>query len=761
MIAANFIEFAARLTAGSKAAGSLTKSSSFWARNLANANDGGQSPPLEVLQCRARLIFMDDQNDLTALGIASYEEALRSVEGFRERPGQRAMVEAISSAFAAAGSGDDPDQPARAIALIQAGTGVGKSAAYITAGIAVARAQKKRLLISTSTTSLQEQLVSKDLPALAAAAAVPFTYALAKGRGRYVCKLKLMRRAGIDLTSQDTIELEDDALPQSQSAQADSRVMFYRSLADALKAGWDGDRDALPEGSQPEAWSTVAADRHTCTARACEHYSACSYYLARRKLAGVDLIVANHDLVLASIGGRTLPDLGDCLVVFDEGHHLGEKAIDQFASAMDLTRLRWLEKLPKTLAGVASELQVPVPFELEKVCHELKSTLADMGRIVWDAFSSDMKGRDATRRLSDVEVARILGEPLRLASAHANDLSALATTLGEELRARMKEEPGSNARWSALYVAVGSYTPRIAETQHTAEMLLSEGEEARTIAKWCSAELSGSYIGLHLNACPILPGDLLRFHLWPLIRGAVVTSATLQSCGSWDYVLSELGLQDDPAVSVQVVASPFDYAKQGRLIVRKTRARPNSLSAYNAEVCELIAGEVEAQKKGALALFTSKRHMEQAFDSLADSLRERVLVQGRMSKRALIAEHRRRIAAGGPSVIFGLASFGEGLDLPGDLLEHLLIAKLPFAPPSNPVAEARAEYLESIGGDPFGDLVVPAAGVRMLQWTGRSIRTEEDTSRITCFDSRLTDKDFGRRILKGLPPYRLEVQRVS
>jgi ATP-dependent DNA helicase DinG len=703
---------------------------------------------------------MDDQQNLTALGIASYEAALRSVDGFRERPGQRAMVVAVARAFAAAGVGDDSEQPSRAIAVIQAGTGVGKSAAYITAGIAVAKAQKKRLVLSTSTTSLQEQLVSKDLPALAAAATEPFTYALAKGRGRYVCKLKLMRRAGVDAASQDTLELENESSLPQQATVTDSRVVFYRSLADALQTGWDGDRDSLPEGTQAEAWGTVAADRHTCTARACSHYSSCSYYLARRKLAGVDLIVANHDLVLASIGARTLPELEDAYWVFDEGHHLGEKAVEQFASSMDLTRLRWLEKLPRALASVASELQVPIKIDLDRVCHELKATLADMSRIVWDAFASEMNGRDSSRRLSDTEVESFLGEPLRLVSAHANDLSALAVTLGDELRARMKEEPGSNARWSALYVAVGSYAPRITETQHAADMLLSEEEEARTTAKWCSAEVNGSYIGLQLQACPILPGDLLRYHVWPRIRGAVVTSATLQSCGSWDYVLSELGLENDPAVSVKEVASPFDYAKQGRLIVRKTRAMPRSLTAYNAEVCQLLAGEIEVLEKGGLALFTSRRHMQQAFDAVPEALRERVLVQGSMSKRALIAEHRQRVAAGEPSIIFGLASFGEGLDLPGDLCEHLLVTKLPFAPPSSPVAETRAEYVESIGGDPFADLVVPAAGVRMLQWTGRGIRTEEDTARITCFDSRLTEKDFGRRILNGLPPYRLEVQRA-
>lgn len=699
---------------------------------------------------------MDDVVELAALGLASYEAALRNMEGFRERQGQRAMAEEVARTFASAGVGDDAEPPARAIAVIQAGTGVGKSAAYITPGVAIAKSQGRRLVISTSTTALQEQLVAKDLPALAAAVPEPFTFAVAKGRGRYACKLKLLRHAGVSSEHQDALHFDDEAAGPADAPHA--RVEFYRSLAESLHAGWDGDRDSLPESPQPDDWQAIAADRHTCTARACAHYSSCSYYAARRRLVGVDVIVANHDLVLASIGARTLPELEDCYWVFDEGHHLGEKAVEQFASTMDLTRLRWLDKLPAALSGVASQLQFPVSCDVGRLCRELKSTLSDVARIIWDSFASDLKGRDPTRRLKEHEIASILGEPLRLIEGHTRDLSALSSSLGEELRARMKEEPESNARWTTLYVAVGTFAPKLAETQHSAEMLLSDGDDARTTAKWCSADVTGSFVGLQLHACPILPGDLLRFHLWPRVRGAVVTSATLKGCGTWDYALSELGLSEDAAVTRTEVESPFDYARQGSLIVRKTRSLPRNLDAYNAEVCNLIAAEVEYLDKGGLALFTSRRHMEQAFEAVPESLRHRVLVQGTLSKRNLLAEHRRRILCGEPSLIFGLASFGEGLDLVGDLCEHLLIAKLPFAPPSNPVAEARAEYVESIGGDPFADLTVPAAGVRMLQWTGRGIRTEQDTARITVFDSRLTEKDFGRRILRGLPPYRLEVR---
>jgi ATP-dependent DNA helicase DinG len=321
----------------------------------------------------------------------------------------------------------------------------------------------------------------------------------------------------------------------------------------------------------------------------------------------------------------------------------------------------------------------------------------------------------------------------------------------------MKEEPGANPRAAALFSVIGGFAPRIKNIKHTAEMLMNEGEEARTTAKWCSADTDGPHVSLHLHACPILPGELLMYNLWPKVRGAVLTSATLSSCGSFDYYMEESGLAQDPAARTLAVKSPFDYARQGSIVVAKTRAHPRSLAAYNTEVAGLLTAAIGRIEKGALALFTSRRHMEEALEAVPSTLRDRVLVQGSMSRAALLAEHSRRVESGLPSMLFGMQSFGEGLDLPGALCEDIFVAKLPFSQPTDPVTEARAEYVESLGGNSFDDIVVPAAGVRMLQWTGRGIRTETDIARITCFDRRLTEKDFGRRILKGLPPYPVRV----
>jgi len=702
---------------------------------------------------------IDNIERLEATGIAAFDAVVARLPGFRQREGQRAMALEVARTFASAELGDTQNAPHRSIAVVQAGTGVGKSAAYISVGVAIAKARKTRLILSSSTVALQSQLMEKDLPLLAKALPEPFTFALAKGRGRYVCKEKLLRRALIDTTAQDVLDLEDEHSPVADPAAraGDARVVIYRSLADALANGWEGDRDSLPEAPSPDLWSPVAAERNTCAARSCTHYASCAYYQARKRLAGVDVIVANHDLLLASVGARTLPDLDSCLIVLDEAHHVPQKAIDQFESNMDLSRLRWIDKLPRALAAIAGELSTPIEPGMEQIARELKTALNDTGGLLWDNFSSRMRTKDGVLRMTETEITAILSEPLRLIASHSGQLDSALQVLNEELRTRMKEEPGANPRAAALFSVIGGFAPRIRSIKRTAEMLLNEGDEARTTAKWCSADTSGTHVSLHLHACPILPGELLMYNLWPKVRGAVLTSATLSSCGSFDYYMEEAGLAQDSAARTLAVKSPFDYARQGSIVVAKTRAQPRSLAAYNTEVAGLLAVEIARIERGALALFTSRRHMEEALLAVPASLRDRVLVQGSMSRAALLAEHSRRIEAGLPSMLFGLQSSGEGLDLPGALLEELFVTKLPFAQPTDPVNEVRAEYVESQGGNPFDDLVVPAAGVRMLQWTGRGIRTETDTVRITCFDRRLTEKDFGRRILMGLPPYPVRV----
>ena len=239
------------------------------------------------------------------------------------------------------------------------------------------------------------------------------------------------------------------------------------------------------------------------------------------------------------------------------------------------------------------------------------------------------------------------------------------------------------------------------------------------------------------------------------MRGAVLTSATLTSCGSFDFFLRESGLHGDEAASTLEVHSPFDYAAQGTLVAAETRADPKDAAHFTAEMVDALMLDLALVDYGALVLFTSREQLRQAVDALPTDMRALVLVQTALPRTQLLARHRERVAQGQPSIIFGMQSFGEGLDLPGRLCESVFITKLPFAPPDDPVGETRAEWLRAVGRDPFSELVVPATAMRLAQWAGRAIRTEEDQAHVYCYDRRLTRTHYGQRLLKGLPPFTL------
>ncbi len=677
------------------------------------------------------------------------------------------MAERIASALGAATLGQHPD-PTRAISVIQAGTGVGKSAAYLATTVAMALARNTRVLISTATVALQDQLMTKDLPALSAVLPTPFVYALAKGRGRYVCKLKLERLVGAGTTADEELFESDDDQPPPRAGYArqtqgedpeQRRIRLYASLAQALAEGhWDGDRDKLESQPEPRDWATVAAERHTCTARHCPRYRHCSYYEARSGLAQAQVIVANHDLVLASLGMKALPELDNCLVVFDEGHHLPGVALGQFACNMDLSNLRWLDRLPRVLREVSDKMSLALAQDVATLAQQLKSALQDVGRMAMDLLTVTSTGYDGVHRFKNGVLPLAWHDPMHLIHGHAAGLSQALEALGAAVKLLAKEDPSQAARCSLMYARLGQMAPRLVGVVATSASLLEHGPVP--VAKWLRSDTSSGLVFLTAHACPIEPGDLLRDSLWSQVRAAVVTSASLTSCGSFDYFLGESGLLGNPDVCTLEVASPFDYSSQGRLIVVETRADPKNVQAYTLEMVQELLADLSAVAHGALVLFTSRVQMKAAMDALPAALRESVLVQGQMARGRLLGVHQARVEAGMPSVIFGLQSYGEGLDLPGDLCETVFIAKLPFSPPADPVEEARSEWLKSVGRDPFSELVVPAAGIRLLQWTGRAIRKEDDCATVICYDRRLLRMSFGQRMLRGLPSYAL-LRRVN
>jgi ATP-dependent DNA helicase DinG len=754
-----------------------------------------------------------------ALALAAFDHMVARAPGFRSRPGQREMAALIAHTLSGVRLGDgavagDAALPDRGIAVVQAGTGVGKSAAYASTVIPLALAQQKRVIISTATVALQEQLIAKDLPALSAALPESFTFALAKGRGRYVCRLKLDQLSGGDAASADLFESDDALDPASESpdqvaagavaraagsARAaerwTERARTYTEWSQSLDGGtWDGDRDRLDTPPEGDLWSPVAAERHSCTARHCPSYNSCSYYQARARLAQSQVIVVNHDLLLSTLGLHALPDPSDCYVVFDEAHHLGPVAQGQFTESMDLMRSQWLDRLPRAVEEVAGALQHTPGVDVAQLARELKAAQGELARLAMARIGESpewlaLTGRASSRPVPVEGLSRggfRQAQPERgyqaapvvdrfeggaLPSGWAETVSQMHTrasallkvmeALATQLKANARDNPGDAARCARLYSRLGVLAPRLQHAQATAELWLQEADAGHPpLAKWLEAGIQHGLVTLTAHACPLQPGSLLRHQLWSKVRAAVVTSASLVTCGGFDHFLHESGLAYDDAVVAREVQSPFDHAAQGRLVVVQTQADPKDVEAYTREMLDALMADLAEVQRGALVLFTSRAQLRRAQDllerGLHSDLRNKVLVQGEASRTQLLQRHAERVQAGEVSILFGLQSFGEGLDLPGELCEWVFITKLPFASPSDPVGQARADWLKAQGRDPFSELVVPATGARLLQWTGRALRSETDEAVVVCYDARLLKQSYGRRMLKGLPPYRLQ-----
>jgi ATP-dependent DNA helicase DinG len=742
-----------------------------------------------------------------ALALAAFDHVVSHAAGFRARPGQREMAALIAHTLSGVSLGDgsvsgEAGLPERGIAVVQAGTGVGKSAAYVSTVIPLALAQQKRVVISTATVALQEQLIAKDLPALAAALPEPFTYSLAKGRGRYVCRLKLDQLSGGDAASADLFE-SDDATETPDASAAGIAAHTVASAAASARAAerwgerakqymqwtvqldsgaWDGDRDRLDEPPEGELWSPVAAERHSCTARHCPSYNSCSYYQARAKLAQSQVIVVNHDLLLSTLGLHALPAPEDCYLVFDEAHHLGAVAQGQFSESMDLMRSQWLDRLPRAVDEVAGALQHRPGVDVALLAREMKGAQGELARLAmarigalpaWAALTGraprstparggfDAAGAPVVERFEGGALPPEWMESVALLHSRASALLKVMEALATQLKANARDNPGDAARYARLYSRLGVLAPRLQHAQATAELWLQDPAAGQPpLAKWLEAGIQHGLVTLTAHACPLQPGSLLRHQLWNKVRAAVVTSASLVTCGGFDHFLHESGLAYDDAVVAREVQSPFDHARQGRLVVVQTQADPKDVEAYSREMLDALMDDLAAVQRGALVLFTSKALMRRAQEllerGLHRELRDKVLAQGEASRTQLLRQHAERVAAGGASILFGLQSFGEGLDLPGELCEWVFITKLPFASPSDPVGQARADWLKAQGRDPFSELVVPATGARLLQWTGRALRSETDEAVVVCYDARLLRQSYGRRMLKGLPPYKLQ-----
>ncbi|MBK7731071.1 MAG: ATP-dependent DNA helicase DinG [Gammaproteobacteria bacterium] len=697
-------------------------------------------------------------NDVVKQTIQGAYSNWLAARGLKPRAGQSSMIAHVANALARSG---DPESGAPPICVVEAGTGTGKTIAYAVAAIPIARALGKKLVVSTATVALQEQLAYRDFPDLQAAGALDFSFALAKGRGRYACTARLdsLLRGAHD-ADESQLALMDELVP---AVNAEARSLFQALYGAVSDGSWAGDRDSWPDALPDGRWAMVTTDHHQCSGRRCSYVAQCPFFSAREGLDSVDCIVANHDLVLADIalgGGAVLPAPEDTIYVFDEAHHLPDKARNQlsFHARIGLAREHIAEC--RRLAGEliaeprSSDTLRRRLSEVPGLGEEIDLALGSAGALLQPLLVAAPVARSGVTEYR-LPHGRVPAEIAGVAAVLHNALAKLGGALGgaEEELARQLELGGAAAqsRYALLGLMIGRIERLLSLWRAWAEPDRA-GEPPQ--ARWIRTSEQRALEDIEVAAAPVLAANLLRESIWERACGAVLTSATLTALGSFDRIILRAGLPDDSVFAT--VPSPFDYQGRACLAVPRLAADPGDPLAHTREVGSWLDANLDLAE-ASLVLFASRKQMRDVYDRVCLALRDRILLQDHFTKQELLRLHRERVEAGAGSVIFGLASFAEGIDLPGGYCMHVVIAKLPFAVPDEPVEAALAEWVESRGGNPFMEISVPDAALRLVQASGRLLRTEEDTGRITLLDRRVITRAYGRKILDSLPPFRREV----
>lgn len=582
--------------------------------------------------------------------------------------------------------------------LIEAGTGVGKSLAYLLPAIEHAGCGKK-VVISTHTLYLQAQLISKDIPFLQDVLPYPrFKAVLMKGRANYLC----LNNFDLELGQLHLMDDKNTSLLQRWAMETET-----------------GDLSELD--FRFSGWSDICSNLDTCHRQDCRWYSKCFYYKMRKAASEADIIVTNHSLFFSDLAVRMsdanagiLPDYD--AVVFDEAHHLEEVATKVFGVEYPSWKIpTFLNKL-RRLRGVALTSQ-----RLEA----LEETSARL-------FSMFSGGAKQEFFFTDVQTS----EGLRAALETAASIGAMLDGLVQELTTQNTEgKPELLDRITGL--------KRMCIHLKEDLLLLFDGP-SEGFFRWGERATGGRAENCCLRYSPLNVSEILRDLLWNEVDCAILTSATLSNMGKFKYIKDRLGLEK---CDETIEDSPFDFANQCILYVPKHLDFPSESPVYADKVADEIEALVEASDGRAFLLFTSYRMMNAVHERLADRLAYRMLRQGDMSNEALVQEFLREKKA----CLFGVHSFWEGVDIRGDALSCVVIDKLPFASPDSPVQRARVDCIKKSGGDWFMGYSIPQAQMKLKQGFGRLIRTGKDRGVVAILDSRLAKKRYGREFLMALP----------
>jgi len=639
----------------------------------------------------------------------------------RKRPARRLQNDADKTAEpgtdAAAAAEADSDAGDNTL-IVEAGTGTGKTYAYLVP----AMLWGGKVIVSTGTKHLQDQLFQRDIPTVRDALAVPVTVAMLKGRANYLCHYYLQRTA------------DNGRLPSRQD------TAYLQEIVRFAKVTRSGDKAEL--ASVPETapvWSMVTSTRDNCLGQECPHYKECFVMQARREAQQADVVVVNHHLFFADIMLRDtgmaelLPNANT--IIFDEAHQLPETATLFFGETLSTTQI--LELARDTVAEGLSHARDAVEWvklggALERAARDLRLAFAD-DTIVRMSLAQLGDDHPLYGALDALEAALDA-----LASALAGQAER-AESLGACLR-RARELQDLLAGWVAPGAA------QEAAKADAAEAAAGDGDPNEKV-RW--VEVFSHTVQLHETPLSVAP--IFAKQRAGVPRAWVFTSATLSVRGDFTHYAAQMGLSSRRSMTL---ASPFDYQTQGLLYVPRNLPQPSS-PAFTDAVFDAALPAIAAAGGGVFMLCTTLRAVDRIASKLRDVIESRgwntpLLVQGDASRTELLD----RFRAYGNAILVGSQSFWEGVDVRGDALSLVVIDKLPFAPPDDPVLAARLDALTKKGLSPFAVHQLPQAVITLKQGAGRLIRAETDRGVLMICDTRLVDKPYGRRIWQSLPPFK-------
>ena len=624
----------------------------------------------------------------------------RSSLPYEFRRGQLEMAQAVERAFT--------DQ--RHL-IVEAGTGTGKTLAYLLPALRICAATGQRVIISTGTKNLQEQLFFKDIPFLESLLG-PLSVCYMKGRANYVCRHKLF------------------ALRNQPILSGLEEISQYQAIAEWEKTTETGDRaeiEDLPEASL--LWAKVDARNEACLGQRCPDYGECFITQMRRRAAQSDIVIVNHHLFFADLAVRqaaagapdagVLPDAG--IVVFDEAHELEDVASSYFGISLSNLRFEDLARDIETVLRSSGELQAEIVSAAQTIRERARLFFAALPTRAERGYSAEGRMPFANRE----EFLEAQGD------VYLGVLNALHRMEGELERRREVESAAPLARRTG--------------TMREQLKFLMESEDRNTVF-WLERR-SGRQMSTHLQATPIDVSELLRELLFQVYPSAVLTSATLTVQGGFTHIRKRLGLDEAREL---VVPSHFRYDRQALLYLPPEMPDPREPGFQDAAAGR-IRRMLDITRGRAFCLFTSYQQMRELYERLLVEVNYPLLLQGTAPRKALLEEFRQTPNA----VLFGTSSFWQGVDVQGEALSCVIVDRLPFAVPTDPIVQARMRAIEEAGGKPFFEYQVPSAVITLKQGFGRLIRSLNDRGVLMLLDPRLERQRYGRIFLESLPPYRI------